>query len=123
MNRERSWHRSAPLPRRRRRTRGKSCFLLAWPCHFSIVMSLFRVMDAAMARATGGALGRMAAIGAAGDHRLAHLAARFLHLPAGAADLPSRLALGLHGVVLRLAHRVADGFGGGEAREGKHKCG
>src|SRR5262249_7087636 len=32
---ERSWHKTAPLPRRRDRTKGKSCSLLALPCHFS----------------------------------------------------------------------------------------
>ena len=35
-NRERSWRKTAPRPRRRRRTKGKSCSSLALPCHFSI---------------------------------------------------------------------------------------
>src|SRR5947199_1070817 len=35
MNRERSWRKIAPRPRRRHRTKGKSCSLLASPCHFS----------------------------------------------------------------------------------------
>src|SRR5437763_8535362 len=39
MNRERSWHKIAPPPRHRHRTKGKSCSLLGSSCHFSIVMS------------------------------------------------------------------------------------
>src|SRR5262245_66101605 len=39
MNRERSWRKNAPPPRRRHRTKGKSCSLLASSCHFSIVMN------------------------------------------------------------------------------------
>src|SRR4051812_6014546 len=39
MNQERSWRKIAPRPRRRGRTKGKSCSLLALPCHFSFVMS------------------------------------------------------------------------------------
>ena len=38
-NRERSWRKTVPRPRRDRRTKGKSCSLLASPCHFSIEMS------------------------------------------------------------------------------------
>src|SRR5687767_15361956 len=35
MNRERSWHKTAPRPRRRGRTKGKSYSLLACSCQFS----------------------------------------------------------------------------------------
>jgi hypothetical protein len=38
-NRERSWRKTALRPRRRDRTKGKSCSLLASPCHFSIETS------------------------------------------------------------------------------------
>src|SRR5688500_9176096 len=61
-----------------------------------------------MARATGRAFHRMAAVGAAGNHGLAHLAAFLLERATGAANLGSRLALGLHRVILCFARRVAD---------------
>src|SRR4030095_14456742 len=37
-NLERSWRKTAPRPRRRDRTKGKSYSLLASPCHFSVEM-------------------------------------------------------------------------------------
>src|SRR5687767_7796345 len=63
-----------------------------------------------MADAPGCASRRMAAIGAAGNHGLAHLAAFLLDRAAGAANLGSRLALGLHRVTLQFARLVANGF-------------
>src|SRR5205823_456237 len=47
MNREKSWHKIAPRSRRRHRTKGKSYSLLAYPCHFSIVMTIAASMNSA----------------------------------------------------------------------------
>src|SRR4051794_27623708 len=38
-NRERSWRKTAPPPRRRGRTKGRPCSLQAWSCPFSILVS------------------------------------------------------------------------------------
>src|SRR3954463_12190363 len=51
-NRERSWHKSAPRPRRRRRTKGKSYFLLA--CPYSLADVLAEEGDGALACELGG---------------------------------------------------------------------
>src|SRR6476661_7354503 len=74
------------------------------------LFSLLRVAHAAMTCASGCAPRRVAAIGAAEDHGLAHLAACCLDLAAGVADFPARRALRIHGICFRFARLIANGF-------------